>query len=147
MSGIRAKNTRPEILVRKLLHSRGFRFRLHDASLPGKPDVVLKKYRTVIQIQGCFWHGHDCALFKLPGTRRDFWFDKIARNRANDVRNSVLLRNQQWRVLTIWECALRGKARLDSERLGEKLAQWIAAQSHRPLKGEIRSKTVKTLKT
>ena len=80
MSGIRGKNTRPELLIRKGLHARGFRFRLHDKRLPGKPDLVLPKYSAVIFVHGCFWHGHDCHLFKWPQSRREFWRKKITRN-------------------------------------------------------------------
>jgi DNA mismatch endonuclease (patch repair protein) len=87
MSGIKNANTKPEIQIRQLLHHAGFRYRLHNAALPGKPDLWLARYRAVIEVNGCFWHGHDCHLFKLPSTRTDFWQTKIASNRARDARH------------------------------------------------------------
>ena len=126
MSGIRAKNTQPEVLVRKALHRRGFRYRLHVKDLPGHPDMVFPKYRAVIFTHGCFWHGHTCPLFKVPQTRRDFWVEKIEGNRQRDKRVLDALNQMGWRVLVIWECALRGKAarnRLD-ETVGD-IAEWL----------------------
>ena len=125
MSGIRSTNTKPEIHIRSLLHSRGFRFRIHDSNLPGKPDIVLPKYHAVIFINGCFWHGHNCELFKMPTTRRDFWQTKIENNRKNDNRSVKALRSADWRVATIWECAIRGSARQDEKILLERLATWL----------------------
>ncbi|AOV17837.1 very short patch repair endonuclease [Acidihalobacter aeolianus] len=121
MAGIRGQNTKPEILVRSLLHREGFRYRLHVKELPGKPDIVLPKYCAVIFVHGCFWHGHDCPLYRLPGTRRDFWQDKIDRNRDRDrrVRNALLA--ACWRVAVVWECALRG-AEMDSGQVAQRLA-------------------------
>lgn len=108
MSRIRGKDTKPEILVRKYLFSKGLRFRKNDRRLPGHPDIVLPKYRTVIFINGCFWHGHEgCKNFKLPETNRSFWEDKINRNRARDKEtNNELLKNG-WKIITIWECELK----------------------------------------
>ena len=107
MSGIRGRNTKPEILIRSLLHRQGFRFRLHVRDMPGKPDIVLPRYRAVVFVHGCFWHGHSCPLFKLPGTRPDFWREKIERNQNNDNRAKRELLADGWRVGVIWECALR----------------------------------------
>lgn len=107
MSGIRAKDTFPEIFVRKGLHAQGFRFRLHDKDLPGCPDIVLPKYRALISIMGCFWHGHDCRYFKTPSTRADFWMKKIEANRARDNRNLASQHSQGWRTLVVWECSIR----------------------------------------
>lgn len=129
MRGIRGTNTRPELFVRRLLHAAGFRFRIHDRKLPGKPDIVLKRHRAVVLVHGCFWHGHACPLFRLPGTRRSFWKAKIARNRANDTRATGALRNGSWRVAVVWECALKGKGRLEPERLAGRLAQWLESGS------------------
>lgn len=109
MSRIRGKNTKPEQVVRRGLFARGFRFRLHDPRLPGKPDLVFPMYRTVIFVNGCFWHGHDCHLFKKPSTNREFWETKIQRNRENDARYLALLTAAGWQVITVWECAIRGK--------------------------------------
>ena len=107
MSAIKGKNTKPEILVRKALHAAGFRFRLHEKKLPGKPDIVLPQYKTVIFVHGCFWHGHDgCDKFKWPKTRGRFWKNKIGGNQKRDTANKILLLSANWRVATIWECAL-----------------------------------------
>jgi DNA mismatch endonuclease (patch repair protein) len=124
MSGIRGKNTKPEILVRSLLHRQGFRFRLHVRELPGKPDIVLPRYHAAIFVHGCFWHGHDCPLYKLPGTRPDFWQEKIDRNRASDRRAQESLLAAGWRVAVVWECALRGPG-ADIGQVAQRLAAWL----------------------
>jgi DNA mismatch endonuclease (patch repair protein) len=124
MSGIRGRNTKPEILVRSLLHREGFRFRLHVRELPGKPDIVLPKYHAAIFVHGCFWHGHDCPLYRLPGTRPDFWRNKIDRNRASDRRAQDALLAAGWRIAVVWECALRG-AGTDPSQVGQRLAVWL----------------------
>ncbi|MCA8298803.1 DNA mismatch endonuclease Vsr [Burkholderia sp. AU30198] len=124
MSGIRGRNTKPEILIRSLLHRQGFRFRLHVRDLPGKPDIVLPRYHAVIFVHGCFWHGHDCSLFKLPRTRPDFWREKIDRNRANDNKALTALLTEGWRVGIVWECALRG-ANKNIESVAKGLAHWL----------------------
>ena len=125
MSGIRGKNTRPEMLVRRHLHARGFRYRLHVATLPGKPDIVLPRYRAVILIHGCFWHGHDCHLFKWPSSNESFWRDKITRNMAVDERTNRALHEAGWRVLTIWECSLKGKYLKRIEQVMESVVAWL----------------------
>lgn len=109
MSGIRGKDTRPEIIVRQALHRAGFRFRLHRKDLPGKPDIVLPKYHTVIFVHGCFWHGHGCRYFKVPKTRTDFWLDKIMANAKRDRLQEDALRAAGWTVFTVWECDIRDK--------------------------------------
>lgn len=110
MSMIKGKNTKPEIMVRKFLHSKGFRFRLHKKDLPGKPDIVLPKYRTVIFIHGCFWHGHkNCKYFVVPKTRTKWWLNKINGNIMNDKSKIRLLKNDKWNVIIIWECQLKPK--------------------------------------
>ncbi len=109
MSGICGKDTKPEIIIRKGLHKSGFRFRLHDKTLPGKPDLVLKKYNAVIFINGCFWHGHDCPAGKLPETNKKFWEEKIAGNVERDKRNKAELEKLGWKVITIWQCELKNK--------------------------------------
>jgi DNA mismatch endonuclease (patch repair protein) len=124
MSGIRGRNTKPEILVRSLLHRKGFRFRLHVRELPGRPDIVLQKYHAAIFVHGCFWHGHDCPLYRLPGTRPDFWRNKIDRNRASDRRARDALLAAGWRVAVVWECALRG-AGTDPGQVAQRLAGWL----------------------
>jgi len=130
MSGIRGTNTKPELMLRKGLHALGFRFRLHDRSLPGKPDIVLPRYKAVIFAHGCFWHGHDCHLFKLPSTRPEFWQAKIARNRAVDERTDAALTEAGWRQAIVWECALKGKTRLPFEDVIQSCAEWL--RSDRP---------------
>lgn len=125
MSGIRGKNTRPEVQVRRILHSAGFRFRLHVKKLPGTPDIVLPRFRAVVFVHGCFWHGHNCPLFRLPATRSAFWKAKITRNRANDDRQRAALARLGWRVATVWECALRGQTALPGDELLGHLARWL----------------------
>ena len=108
MSRIRSKNTRPELAVRKFLHAAGFRYRLHDKKLPGKPDIVLPKYRTVIFVHGCFWHGHrNCRYFVVPKTKTDWWLDKINGNIEKDAGAAAVLQATGWQVLEIWECELK----------------------------------------
>lgn len=123
MSGIQSKNTRPELLVRKYLHGRGLRFRLHAKNLPGKPDLVFPKYKAVVFVHGCFWHGHECSLFKWPQTRAAFWKDKIGRNRANDKRAFAALMADGWRICVVWECTLRNIE--DSDVLLDRIVDWL----------------------
>ncbi len=104
MSKISGKNTNPEILVRKFLFSKGFRYRINVKTLPGKPDIVLPKYKTVIFINGCFWHGHNCKKGKLPSSNIDFWKGKISNNKSRDDKNSDLLVKLGWKVIIIWQC-------------------------------------------
>ncbi len=109
MAAIKGKNTKPEMVVRKYLFSRGFRYRLNHPRLPGHPDIVLRKYRTCIFVNGCFWHGHeDCKYFRLPKTRTGFWETKINRNRERDVDEQRQLAKMGWHCITVWECQLRG---------------------------------------
>ncbi|MDM1555851.1 MULTISPECIES: very short patch repair endonuclease [Chryseobacterium] len=113
MSQIKGKNTKPEILVRKFLFANGFRYRLHDKKLQGKPDIVLRKYNTVIFVHGCFWHGHDgCKKFVIPKTRTDFWLNKINTNISNDNKNIEALKKDGWNVITIWECEIKNEVRM-----------------------------------
>ena len=125
MAAIRGKNTRPELQIRRGLHALGFRFRLHDRSLPGKPDIVLPRWRAVILVHGCFWHGHDCHLFRWPATRDEFWRQKIDRNRAVDHRSQDGLRGAGWRHAVVWECALKGKTHLPLPEVIAALASWL----------------------
>lgn len=111
MSQIKGKNTKPEILIRKFLFSNGFRFRLHVKDLPGKPDIVLPKHRTVIFINGCFWHGHiGCKYFKFPKTRLDWWKEKIEKTRLNDILNHKMLENMNFKVIIVWECQIKNRS-------------------------------------
>jgi DNA mismatch endonuclease (patch repair protein) len=130
MSRIRSKDTKPELLLRRELHARGLRYRLHRKDLPGSPDIVLPRYRAVILVHGCFWHGHDCPLFRLPATRRDFWETKIAANKDRDARNNAALVAAGWRVLVVWECALKGPARQPLEAIPTVIASWLNTREH-----------------
>ena len=112
MSRIKGKDTKPEMLVRKFLFTKGFRYRLHDKRLPGKPDIVLPKYKTVLFIHGCFWHGHEgCRYFVLPKTRTDWWLSKIDNNKLNDFQSVRALVADGWRTIVIWECELKPNER------------------------------------
>ena len=131
MARIRGTDTKPEVFVRSALHRAGFRFRLHGRTLPGRPDIVLPKHRTVVFVHGCFWHRHGCALSSEPATRRAFWREKFARNVARDKRTAAALRRAGWRVLTVWECSLRTAARREQAvaRLVRRIASARAADA------------------
>lgn len=112
MSRIKAKDTKPEMLVRKYLFSKGFRYRLHDKKLAGKPDLVFPKLKTVVLVHGCYWHGHDaCQYFVIPKTRTDWWLDKIGKNKVRDTDNVQKLRREGWKVITVFECELKPAVR------------------------------------
>lgn len=125
MAAICGKDTVPELIIRRGLHAKGFRYRLHGRALPGKPDMVFAQYRAVVFVHGCFWHGHDCPLFKWPRSREEFWRKKIGGNQARDARNQSALRSAGWRVATVWECALKGRGRLQISDVTEALATWL----------------------
>jgi DNA mismatch endonuclease, patch repair protein len=125
MSRIRGRDTKPEMLIRRGLHARGLRYRLHDRSLPGRPDLVFPKYHAAVFIHGCFWHAHDCTLSKLPATRQDFWKKKLEGNAARDCTAIEALRAAGWRVLVIWECALRGPGRQKESTVLDGAAKFI----------------------
>ncbi|MGZ3754870.1 MAG: very short patch repair endonuclease [Mucilaginibacter sp.] len=126
MSRIRSKNTRPEMLVRQFLHKNGFRYRLHIKDLPGKPDIVLPKYKTIIFVHGCFWHGHEgCKYYVVPKTRTEWWLNKIQTNTTNDTNAEKALAAAGWRVIKIWECELK-KAKIKTTLLN--LLTQITAQ-------------------
>ncbi|KGM06944.1 Very-short-patch mismatch repair endonuclease (G-T specific) [Methylophaga thiooxydans] len=108
MSAIKGKNTKPEIVLRKYLHRRGYRFRLHRKDLPGSPDIVMPKFKLVIFVNGCFWHRHfDCKYTTTPATRKTFWSKKFKQNQTRDIRNQLALLNNGWRILVVWECGLK----------------------------------------
>jgi len=129
MSGIKAKDTKPELIIRKGLHARGFRYRLHDKRLPGKPDLVFPKFKAVIFVHGCFWHGHDCHLFKWPSSRSEFWRNKITRNREKDSSVAEELHNSGWRILVIWECAIKGKTRMKLDKILSRVSGWLLGET------------------
>jgi DNA mismatch endonuclease, patch repair protein len=125
MSGIRSKDTRIEVAIRQGLHKLGFRYRLHSRYLPGRPDLTFARFRAVIFVHGCFWHGHDCKFFRLPGTRTEFWRTKIGRNRERDESVKSQLAEMGWRHLVIWECAIRGRGRSPIPSVLENAAFWL----------------------
>ena len=128
MAGIKGKDTTPELLIRRALHKRGFRYRIHEKKLPGKPDLVLPKFKAVIFINGCFWHGHSCHLFKWPSSKEDFWKKKVTRNQELDNINIGMVLAKGWRVGVIWECALKGKAKRTFEYIIEETVKWILSK-------------------
>ncbi len=125
MSGIKGYNTKPEMIIRKALHKLGYRYRLHDKRLPGKPDLVFSSRNAVIFIHGCFWHKHDCHLFKWPSTRVKFWKEKILGNFQRDKKIKLTLKKLNIKNLTIWECSLKGKTRLSREDLVSEIVSWL----------------------
>ncbi len=128
MAAIRSRHSKPELLVRKALHAAGLRFRLHVSGMRGTPDLVLPRWKAVVFVHGCYWHNHDCHLFKWPTTRTEFWREKICRNVANDVCSNEALRQAGWRVAVVWECALKGRTRLDFDQAMQALAIWIKSE-------------------
>jgi len=129
MSRIRGKDTKPELVLRRGLHASGLRYRLHCKHLPGQPDMVFPRFRAAVLVHGCFWHGHDCQMFKLPVTRREFWQAKIEGNRARDIRSYAALATTGWRVLVVWECAVKGPGRLPVDRLMAEVVSWLAGDA------------------
>jgi DNA mismatch endonuclease (patch repair protein) len=125
MAGIRGKNTKPEIILRRGLHRGGFRFQLHRKDLPGKPDLVFPKHRAVLFAQGCFWHGHDCHLFKWPKTREEFWRSKIQENQDRDQKCFERLRSEGWRIGEVWECGLKGRLSLPISEVLSRCTDWL----------------------
>lgn len=128
MSRVRSRDTAPEWIVRRILHKHGFRYRLHRRDLPGRPDIVLSRYRTALFVNGCFWHGHDCRLFRVPATRTNFWLSKIEGNRERDTAARQRLAEAGWRTLCVWECALKGPGRLDASQLAAELTDFVTGR-------------------
>lgn len=131
MSCIRGNDTKPEVLIRKILFRRGYRYRLHPNYLPGKPDIVLPKHNAVIFVNGCFWHYHGCRLFKMPETDTQKWENKLKDNRSRDVLNIKKLQKLGWRVLVIWECSFRGKGKQNPllSEIADKIEKWLESRS------------------
>jgi len=129
MSLIRGENTKPEIKIRSLLHREGFRFRINVRHLPGKPDIVLPCFHAVILVHGCFWHGHDCPLFKWPNTRMKFWRNKIEGNQQHDQKVIDALYKLNWRVATVWECSMKGRHSIGNDLLVKSLTKWIRSKN------------------
>ena len=129
MSGIHSRNTKPEMLVRKALHKNGFRYRLHDSRISGRPDLVFPRYHAVLFVHGCFWHGHNCPLFRMPETRNEFWKDKIRKNRERDVVVREMLEDTGWRLGIVWECSLKGKNRIGTEEIVKRIIAWLGSDT------------------
>ncbi|MET4102812.1 DNA mismatch endonuclease (patch repair protein) [Roseovarius sp. MBR-38] len=127
MAAIHGKDTKPEMLLRRALHAMGFRYRLHDRRLPGRPDLVFPQYRAVVFVNGCFWHGHQCDQFRWPNSREEFWRAKIGGNAARDDLNIASLHNVGWRVGVVWECAVKGKWRLGADAVVDAVAGWLSS--------------------
>ena len=125
MAAIRGADTKPEMMIRRGLHARGFRFRLHDRKLPGRPDLIFPQHDAVLFVHGCFWHGHGCHLFKWPGTREEFWREKIGTNVAREEISTEALKQAGWRVGVVWECALKGRQRRPSEGVLNAVSSWL----------------------
>lgn len=141
MAAVRQRDTKPERMVRSLLHRAGFRFRLTDRRLPGSPDIVLPRWRVAVFVNGCFWHGHDCHLYRLPATRTEFWRAKAIANVERDERVVRELHSGGWRTITVWQCALKGKTRLIPSELAAALVAAVNCNTpHVDLRG-IRLKT------
>lgn len=128
MSRVRSKDTKPELLIRKGLHARGFRYKLHSKGLPGKPDLVFPRYRSLIFVNGCFWHGHCCSLYRFPKSNTRYWTEKIKRNVERDASHIQNLTDAGWRILIIWECATKGKARLPLENVLNTASEWLLSE-------------------
>jgi DNA mismatch endonuclease (patch repair protein) len=127
MAGIKGKDTNPEIFLRKALFALGFRFRLHRPDIPGRPDIVLPKHRALVLVHGCYWHGHQCRNFKWPVTNAQFWRDKIDANRRRDRENLSAQRKAGWRIIIVWECAIRGSMkRAPTIDVVTLISRWIA---------------------
>jgi DNA mismatch endonuclease, patch repair protein len=127
MSRIRSRDTQPELLIRRGLHAHGFRFRLHKRQLPGRPDLVLARYRTVVFVNGCFWHSHGCHISRMPETRREYWQPKLDRTMQRDRDAIRALQSAGWRIVLVWECALRGRTRLAAGDAVTQVADFIRA--------------------
>ncbi|WP_259781009.1 very short patch repair endonuclease [Aestuariispira ectoiniformans] len=143
MSRIRGKDTKPEFVVRQLLHANGFRYRLHRKDLPGRPDLVLPKHKLAIFVHGCFWHAHNCHIFTMPKTKTAFWKSKFQTNIERDIKNRDALVKGGWRVLYIWECAISGKTRLANDELFRQFRQFLKSQNLDT--GEIEGSSAKPL--
>lgn len=125
MAAVRARDTKPELMIRKALHGAGLRYRLNVYDLPGKPDIVLPRYRAVVFVHGCFWHRHECDLFRWPESRTEFWREKLDANAARDVKAADALEEAGWRQAVIWECALKGRKKRDFQDTMQRLIAWI----------------------
>lgn len=141
MSGIRGRDTKIEVAIRKSLHGRGLRYRIDVRGMPGRPDIVLPRWKAVVLVHGCFWHAHDCGLCRIPATRPDFWREKLEGNAARDRRNEAALSKAGWRVAVVWECALRGRGSRALEDVADLLADWVMGNSSSSLEVSLKRLT------
>lgn len=125
MAAVRARDTKPELMIRKALHGAGLRYRLNVRDLPGQPDIVLPRYRAVVFVHGCFWHRHECDLFRWPESRPEFWLEKLNGNSSRDAKAADALASSGWRQAVIWECALKGRKKRDFQDTMQRLIAWI----------------------
>ncbi len=130
MSGIKGKDTQLELIIRKELHKLGYRYKLHQKRMTGKPDLVFPKYNAILFINGCFWHGHDCHLFKYPATQKEFWNEKLNKTKETDAQNISLLMKDGWRVLKIWECSLKGIEKIGLEEVISHTTAWLVSDNN-----------------
>jgi DNA mismatch endonuclease (patch repair protein) len=142
MGRVGQKNTGAEMLLRRALHRKGLRYRLHDRSLPGSPDIVFPRFKSVLFVHGCYWHSHGCYRSTIPKSSREFWTNKFETNRTRDERTRKLLVSQGWRVLTVWECALRGKLSSPVEDVANAVGDWLESEAQM---GEIEGRSVETM--
>lgn len=142
MARVGQKNTGAEMMLRRALHRRGLRYRLHDRSLPGSPDIVFPRFNSVLFVHGCYWHSHGCYRSTIPKSSREFWTNKFETNRTRDERSRKLLVSQGWRVLTVWECALRGKLSSPVEDVADAVWDWLGSEVQM---GEIEGRSVETM--
>lgn len=125
MAAVRARDTKPELMIRKALHASGLRYRLNVRNLPGKPDIVLPRHRAVVFVHGCFWHRHECDLFRWPESRTEFWRNKLNANAGRDMKTAEALEKAGWRQAVIWECGLKGRKKRDFQDTMQRLIAWI----------------------
>lgn len=142
MASVGQKNTGAEMMLRRALHRRGLRYRLHDRSLPGSPDLVFTRFKSALFVHGCYWHSHGCYRSTIPKSRREFWTNKFETNRTRDERSRKLLASQGWRVLTVWECALRGKLASPVEDVADAVLDWLESDVQM---GEIEGQSLETM--
>lgn len=139
MARVGQKNTGAELMLRRALHRKGLRYKLHDRSLPGSPDIVFPRFKAVLFVHGCYWHSHGCYRSTVPKSRREFWIDKFQANRLRDERSRKVLASEGWRVLTVWECALRGKLSSSVDYIADAVGEWLASEAQI---GEIEGRSV-----
>jgi DNA mismatch endonuclease (patch repair protein) len=130
MASIKGRDTKPEMIIRKMLHALGFRYRLHVKDLPGCPDIVLPKYNAVIMVNGCFWHGHNCHIANRAKSRGEYWEEKITKNMVRDKKNEKRLYELGWRVATIWECSIFGKTKKPLDSVSGSISLWLKSRDN-----------------